>query len=152
MCLIDYKKIDTSKRKRGIKCYKVLETTYGTFDSPLFGDHDGGHAWTIGEIREIEAETPWLTDTYRSNPTTDFYAPCITGDGYHTCKTLKSVKEYLKWLNGHGSIRKFVIAECMIPKDTKYVYEGTAVVSSDDEGYPGYVSQSLKIVKLLKKA
>ena len=153
MCLIDYNKIELGKKRKPITCYKVFETTYGTMDSPLYNDFKGGKEWEVGETRKIGEDTPSFETAYRDVPYHD--VPSIGGHSFHTCKTLKGARDYKKWLGRHEEDtwwnhgRKFVIAKCEIPLDTKFIYEGTAVVSYDDEGIPGYVSESIKILKLI---
>ena len=151
MCLINYKKIDLSKRENPITCYKVFETTNGTLDSPLYNEFTGGKAWEIGKTRNLGGNSP-VIDTAINKFAENGVA--IQGWCFHTCKTLKDAKAYRKWLQRYDEFNpytpsRFSIAKCEIPLDSKFAYSGTAVVGYEDEGIPGYVSEALTVVKLV---
>ena len=134
-------------KRKPITCYKVFQEHNGVLYSPLYGDQIQGAYWKIGETRRINENRPDFYDNYRFGE----YVMSITGNSFHSCKGIKAAKEYRRWLS-HGDAnvaKEYPIAKCEIPLDTKFAFEGTAVVSDDDEGLPGYVSEAITIVKLL---
>lgn len=136
MCLTDYKKIDLSRKRKPIACYKVFEKFGGRFDSPLYPEGIHGMYWEVGKVRRIGVE--------KCRSSIHSYRDTITCDAFHSLKSFSDAKKYKKWLE-EGNEREFVIAKCKIPLDSNYVFEGMAVVSSEDAGVPGYASESIKI-------
>lgn len=134
------------KRKEPIVCYKVLERENGSLLSPLYGDRQGGGLWAVGEINKTGCEYP---DIYDDTTWLLKMTSTLHGGGFHTCKTLEGAELFLKYFVNRDKTT-FVIAKCEITLDTKFVYEGLAVWDSYDPGVPGYVSESLKIVKIIE--
>ena len=60
------------------------------------------------------------------------------------------LRDYKKWLSRYDKENEdYVIAKCESPLDSKFAFKGTAVVDDEDKGLPGYVSETITIVKLL---
>lgn len=146
MCLVNYKEINMGERKKPIECYKILENVNGQLISPLYSDHKGGSLWAVGDVNKTKCAEP---DIYYYVEWLECKVNSINGGGFHTCKTLKDARTYLNNFSLKKE-RKLVIAQCEITLDTKFVYEGLAVWDSWDPGVPGYVSESLKIVKIIE--
>ena len=147
MCLVNFKRIEMGLKKKPITCYKVFWKGDLVLNSPLYNDVKGGCFWKVGETRRVGEDHPAFYDTYRFG----MYEPGITGDAFHSCKGIKAAKSFRDWLADGNKARydNYAIAKCEIPLDSKFAFEGTAVVSDDDEGLPGYVSETIKIVELV---
>lgn len=118
-----------------IRAYKVLGYKDGELHSPF---HD--YAWVIGETAAIE-EKPDIKEYYYNKVTT----LSVEGNAFHTFSTkehaVKDLTERADRRYWKPEFEKYVIAECLIPSDCKYVYQG-AFKTSDDS----YVSDKLKVV------
>ena len=147
MCLINYKKINLSGLKKPVTCYKVFQTTFCRLDSPLYDDFLFGSGWEVGKTRSLNSLLPSVDTPHNINAETDC---AIYGNAFHTCCTLSGARKYKKWLNDTRYDATFAIAKCEVPLDSLFLYKGTAVAAYEDEGVPGYVSESLKVVKLIK--
>lgn len=145
MCLVNCAKINMGKVKKPIECYKILENVNGQLISPLYFDFKGGSLWAVGDVNKTKCAKPGIDHYVWLNCEVN----AINGGGFHTCKTLKDARNYLDYFSLQKE-RKLVIAQCEITLDTKFVYEGLAVWDSFDPGVPGYVSESLKIVKIIE--
>ena len=153
MCLYQSKKIEKEDFK-GILCYKVLYLlSDGSLHSPFYD-----YEWELGKTERIE--NGWEIPGFVSMKPKEVLAANIkvhgniTNFAFHTFKNLKDAVYlaedcYIAPVVRDGEVKttKAVVAECLIPSDTEYVFEGTApCVSHYAEGY---ASQSLTIIRIM---
>ena len=142
MCLKNSIRMATNK---DIVCYKVLKRRNGKLFSPF---HQ--YLWTLNEVHETPTSCPQVIIDE------------VWGRAFHTISRLEDARKYkrklevlplISFLETNTSDFDFVICECTIPKDSKFIYEGTTNFYSmeDDKTVDAYsfASQSLKINKII---
>ena len=148
MCLYSAKKL---KQEDDIRCYKLLmKTEDGELISPFFADFK----WEIGETKAIDHKEP----EYNKFGWKEEEGFNVSGGSFHTLKTKLDGEIFYtdsgafaaKVLNKRYD-KKFVpvLVECIIPADSEYTYEGTALTGLTP--LHGYASQKLKVVKIVKE-
>ena len=140
MCLYNPKKIPKTGFK-GIFCYKVLrKDKEGNLSSPYyFVLWVPGHLSRIDDFDLRSKEIECRVSAHGN----------ITYGAFHTYKNKQDAVDFvaaseMPYLSQYDEP---VIAECFIPSDTEYVYEGEAPCSMNL--VPGYASQSLRIIRIL---
>jgi len=153
MCLYQSKKIEKEDFK-GILCYKVLYLlSDGSLHSPFYD-----YEWELGKTKCIEGK--WeLPGVFSKNPNEVVELSMrVSGNidnfAFHTFKNLKDAvclaeDRYIAPVVRDGAVKstKAVVAECLIPSDTEYVFEGSAPCVS--HYVEGYASQSLTIIRIM---
>jgi len=142
MCLHNAKRIPQDGE---ITCYKVLmENNKGEFTSIYYQDFK----WKIGENMVAEFEE----GANKERVVNGFGG--IHSGAFHTVKTLSDAKWYME----NSAARNFrlpntVIAECVVPSENEYLYEGMVPVVYGDDGKirytTGYASEKLKVVRIV---
>ena len=150
MCLVNVKKIIAPawKSENGkmvqdwydITCYKVL-VVEGKWPrkklcSPMFSDF----VWKRGKTYSTGVDKPEV----EYNHTKDWYE--VMGDAFHTFGNLADAINFANSMASHN--QPYYVYECVIPKDTKFLYEGTVGGSCMA---PGYASEKLIVKKPICK-
>ena len=147
MCLSESKKIT---QEGDVKCYKILlMNSKGELVSPFYKDTN----WELGEVRTAKFSNGYTEDRIAS------YYGSIDSGAFHTLKTLDEAKEYYEYYKEYYYTPTIlsdewytsVIAECTIPKDSKYLYEGMVYSGSLTRFLDGYASEKLKIDRVVFK-
>lgn len=137
MCLTNVKRIYP---KEDIICYKVVTVSRNFRDrsvrylSPYYSRKE----WKLGKLESLKDRTD--AEAYRSWGT---HEKNVYGGAYHTHGTYESAERHAESYLQKGLHVK--ILECIIPKSSKYVYQGMIPVSNDW----GYASQKLKPIKVV---
>lgn len=155
MCLTKANKINV--KDGGLKVYKFLIHNFdepeGVYHSPYYDS-----AWVIGKLHtknEFDDAFNGLTNTkdrikdLRNND----YKCIISGCSYHSYKELRNALYNGAGFHVYQALSKLksipkkevVIAECTIPEDTDYAFEGVS-----DQGYPSYASEKLRFDRVIK--
>jgi len=163
MCLKNAKKIKTDK---DIVCYKVLlyRSDMDSLWSPFYNKCE----WEVGKRYDIEIPTKEELDEFDRIGKTDEEFPVYTRNcsylrdsgfvevaeksvhnfAYHSYRDSLSAailcRAFNSGLRNNFTDRKYVVARCTIPKDSKYIFEGSTG-SGSEEKENGYASQSLII-------
>ncbi len=170
MCMIN---CNLLLRKEDITCYKVLalykkdffervissRTELGCLTSPIYKDTV---YWKIGKVEHATRngfpkgsvlKTP-KKDGGRLSKASDVQN-YVAESAFHTLKNVEDAFAYKNMLSRglykRGSIEKYVVTECRIPKDTGYVYVGTSVYGGKQPRYEGYASESLVVERIVEK-
>ena len=115
MCL---EKAIQIKPEKDIICYKICVFAENRFFSPFYY-----FPYLLGKVEKIGKMKPAIYFDYLAN--SDMVT--IDGDSFHSFKTLRGAKgmlEILKKKSGTSTTTNYVILKCVIPKDSKYIYEG----------------------------
>ena len=123
-------------QEEDIKCYKVLTRTEDgkTLLSPVFSTM----TWEVGETYHLGVNKPHLS--YDEN--------YIEGNAFHTFEDRNDAEKFkcsFRPLPGHVN----VVAECTIPKSSKFLYTGVTSLVSWPFYEKGYASEALRIDKIL---
>lgn len=150
MCLIKAKK--TPIENGGRKAYKFLvrypKDPVGVYHSPYYETR-----WVIGKTYTEggSLENGTYSDI-RRNLRIYPYQGIINGCAYHSYKELDYARYtgadfYVFSANKPSGKHKFavVIAECTIPDDSEYMFEGFT-----QSGIPAYASEKLRVDKILE--
>ena len=137
MCLYNPKQVTLDK---DLVCYKVVhyDVETGKYISPF--THPG--TYTIGRTRSLNGNK-----LPKIEPHGLFKIPAITGGALHTllepADAVRLAKSLL-WQNLH-------VIECVIPKDSKFVYEGYIPMYKSKElsHATSYASQKVKPVRVV---
>ena len=135
MCLTITPKTRLRTARKDIVCYKVLISRYGKLVSPYYSETE----WEVGKTNVEEKR--WDVD-YCPNGFADSYFRVVSKGGFHTFANRKDAEKRLPGVKPNRR-HNIVVAECVIPKGTKY-YNGTQGMTDD-----GYCSKSLRIEKIL---
>ena len=131
MCLMNPMKIN---RGEDITVYKVLGVDEnGVLHSPI---HD--YEWPVGETQEINDKADIKEHTYFN-----YRATSVNGNAFHSFseKEIAERDAIERHINRCKRYPKYVIAECVIPGDSKFIYLG-AFKHMDDS----YASEKLRVV------
>ena len=140
-----------------IPCYKVFIVENGEFKSPYF-DYT---KWVVGHTRRIHDLESQITvlgepcpEIVKETSSQGDVSYNIYGRAFHSYKTLEGANYVYNYLLRNipniSSIcpskkpESVAILECVIPKESKYTYEGTS-----DFVYSTYASQQLKPLSVL---
>ena len=160
--------------KEDITCYKVLalyrkdffervhssRTELGVLTSPIYKDTV---YWEIGKVEHATRngfpkgsvlKTP-KKDGGRLSKVSDVQN-YVAESAFHTLKNVEDAFAYKNMLSRNlttikRDIQRYVVTECRIPKDTRYVYAGTSVYGSKHPRYEGYASESLVVERIVEK-
>lgn len=146
MCLNTIKKIN---QKKDITCYKVLYTVHD-------GDYGGfsmlsivrDYPYEMGVVHSTNTDSPQIKET-------DTKKPYITGNSFHSFKTLYGAKKMVKFLRKHNrALLTFpinsiaiIIVKCVIPSDSNFTYKGRYLET--DFNLRSYASEKLKPIKIV---
>ena len=148
MCLNEIKKIN---QKKDITCYKVLYTV-----------HDGDHGEFFMPMLSIVRNYPYEMGTVHSTNTdspqikeTDTKKPYITGNSFHSFKTLYGAKKLVKFLLKQNRALvtlpinsiAIIIVKCVIPSDSNFTYKGRYLETYFN--LRSYASEKLKPIKIV---
>lgn len=129
MCLVDVKRI---KNEEDIICYKVLY--YDNITSNFYSPYFTRKKWIIGRTESLKDRTlPIVKDLH-------FNRNVIQEGAYHSYKNLNDAIRSIKHISGR------VVVKCVIPKNSKYVYEGVNGIVGASEGYASQKLKPLEIV------
>ena len=154
-------------RKEDITCYKVLalygkdspRSELGCLTSPIYKDTV---YWEIGKV-EHATRNGFPKSSVLKKPKKDDgefskvsdVQNYVAESAFHTLKNIEDAFAYKNMLSRglytKGSVEKYVVTECRIPKDTGYVYAGTSVYGSKHPRYEGYASESLVVERIVEK-
>lgn len=132
MCLRKAEKINLEK---DLVVYKVFRYNKdGDYVSPFVAT-----SWKVGEQKSIDAPWPSFLDEENT---------VIGGYAFHSFQRRESA-----WALAdlHGYLYpsdKYIVAKCIIPKETLYVFKGYSEVGLDIEN--GYASHDLKFVEVVE--
>lgn len=148
MCLNTIKKIN---QKKDITCYKVLYT--------VTDDHGGfsmlsivrDYPYEMGTVHSTNTDSPQIKETDTKNP-------YITGNSFHSFKTLYGAKKLVKFLLKHNKHNRalailpinsiaIIIVKCVIPSDSNFTYKGRYLET--DFNLRSYASEKLKPIKIV---
>lgn len=148
MCLNEIKKIN---QKKDITCYKVLYTVQD-------GDYGGFSMLSI--VRDYPYEMGVVHSTNTDSPEIKEYdydtkKPYITGNSFHSFKTLYGAKKLVKFLLKHNRALvtlpinsiAIIIVKCVIPSDSNFTYKGRYLET--DFNLRSYASEKLKPIKIV---
>ena len=170
MCMIN---CNCLTREEDITCYKVLalykkdfferihspRTELGRLTSPIYKDTV---FWEIGKVEHVN-RNGMPKGSVLKKPTKDGgkfsrvsdVQNYVAESAFHTLKNVEDAFAYKNMLSRglyrRGSIEKYVVTECRIPKDTGYVYVGTSVYGGKQPRYEGYASESLVVERIVEK-
>lgn len=130
MCLMNPMKLN---RGEDITVYKVLgQDENGGLHSPIHN-----FDWVVGETASIDDKAVFKEYHYFN-----YTATSVEGNAFHSFREKETAEQYLRSKEGvFCKYKKFVVAECVIPADSKFVYLG-AYNTGDDS----YASEKLKVV------
>ena len=128
MCLFNPMKIN---RSDDITVYKILGIKDGELHSPIYD-----YLWPVGETMSIN-DKPLFKEYHNINFTTTG----IIGNAFHTYRNEEDAINASTKIGEIGDYDKYVIAECVIPSASKFVYLGTYNRSDDC-----YASEKLTVV------
>ena len=144
MCLEKAKRVFPQK---DLKVYKVF--CRNPLTNELFSPVYGGYEWKIGETQKTGTSDADHLVTYselfgKENVT-------IGGNAFHSLKKKSQATSYAHAIanNRIGGTFEIVLAECTIPKGSKYTYKGDVLVGGVT--FDGYASQSLIVDKIISK-
>ena len=141
MCLHDANKLS---QEGEVKCYKVLLMKNEGELSSLYYE---SFTWKIGETMTAEFREGVNADNILGR-----YGTIFSG-AFHSVETLKDAKLYMEnSLARNWRMPDTVIAECVIPEDNEYLYEGRATVAYDScrcITTKSYASQKLKVLRIV---
>ena len=136
MCLFDIKKINP---KKNIICYKVC---YFNRIKECYNSVFMYYNYSLGKTIQIDNQEPFI------------YKNTISKGAFHTFKRLSDAKRFaftkqilLHFIN--ATDREVVILKCIIPKESKYIYEGKCMMM-DNVIWSSYASQQLYINSVIK--
>ena len=148
MCQLHSKKIEINVP---IKCYKVLVKNPKFFlegEKKFLSPYYDREQWEEGEKHSI----------YNSKSPLSMFLPSlvdsegkINGGAYHSFKNYVDAEDFADKLHYFTDTpyANMVIAECIIPPDTDYVYEGESF-SSVAELVPSYASHDIILKEIIK--
>lgn len=146
MCLVDCNKIE---QKDDIICYKVVKNLNDVvFRSPF----KTNTLWEIGKQKEIKntsISNLKKYSFYKQKVIANSYMHKIYGCAYHTFSSEMEAKKYIEIAYIPESRKGLSILKCVIPKSSKYVYEGV-FHGVNYESYKSYASQKLKPIEVIK--
>ena len=135
MCLYNAKKIE---QEGEITCYKVLVQLIGDYGEKFYRS-----PYQCSTTRKVgETKTAWFRGLTEEKTIVDKGGNVSVG-AFHTFKTMDDAVRYAGRFDG----RKY-LAECVIPTDSRYVYEGEVDGFYSNWIVHGYASQKLKVVKV----
>ena len=140
MCL---EKAIQIKPEKDIICYKICVFAENRFFSPFYY-----FPYLLGKVEKIGKMGPEIYSSYSA----DSEMVAIQGDSFHSFKTLRGAKgalEIIKKKSGTSTTTNYVILKCVIPKDSKYVYEGLYYPDTDNKKYVSYASQQIMQIEAL---
>ena len=154
MCLKDSKRIGVEPG--GKKVYKFLvrkkDDPEGLYRSPYYD-----HYWRTGEVStkcEMTDHTGGFVDLQETIKTLKYirYVNEIKGGGYHSYQTLDGALYdgaglYMYWSTNEKRVfgkSDIVIAECTIPDDCEYVFEGWCGDNAS------YVSEKIRLDRVIE--
>ena len=133
MCLYNAKKIE---QEGEITCYKVLIQLICDYGEDFYrSPYQCNTTWKVGETKGTWTANEETIVNKHGN---------VSVGAYHT---LKSMDDAVRYANRFGG--KKYIAECVIPTDNRYVYEGEVDGFSDIGVIDGYASEKLRVVKVI---
>lgn len=150
MCLYYANKINLEEDLTVYKVFleelRVFYTMKKTIISPYTG-----FEWEIGKIYEIKKFEPKLkiiqTKTLKDAHFITTEEKQVYGDAFHSYATIEGAQTlYNTILNDYGLGKDIAIYECVIPKNSHFVYTGHFVNCSDIE----YASEKLKVIKKIE--
>lgn len=132
--------------KKDIVCYKVLKV-YNDKSSVFVSEFQSFH-YELGHTYSTNKNKPKIVETV---PTLCRWKIVIEGDAFHSFKTVMGAKGYCKKYGYSSSVNdyNYVIVKCVIPKESKYIYEGD-YDNSWGTGYKSYASQMIKPIEVIK--
>lgn len=132
MCL---SKAERIKLEKDLVVYKVFrDTREGYYTSPFVGT-----SWNVGEQKSVDAPWPSFLDEEKTR---------IGGHAFHSFQRRESAWMLAELRSYLFPSDKYIVAKCIIPKDTPYVFKGYSEVNFDIED--GYASHDLKFVEILE--
>lgn len=140
MCLYKIKKLN---KKKDITCYKVLYCV---------SNGSGGFS-ILSIVRDYPYEMGVVHSTNVDFPQIREYCN-ITGDSFHSFKTLYGAKKMVKFFLKHKPFTlptnsiAIIIVKCVIPSDSNFTYKGKYLET--DSNLRSYVSEKLKPVEIVK--
>ena len=139
MCLSRAMKITPTD---SIVCYKVM--TMNECPEGLHSLFFSEKTWKLGRTASIKNRaTPVIKQGSLWNDRTEFTPPLIQDGAYHTyMEKYDAIAEASQYLSN-----RIVVVECLIPKNSKYVYTG--MCPSNGTLVAGYASQKLKPIKII---
>ena len=140
MCLFGIKKLN---KKKDITCYKVLYAV---------PNGSGGFSM-LSIVRDYPYEMGVVHSTNTDSPQIREYCN-ITGDSFHSFKTLYGAKKFVKFFLKHKPFTlpinsiAIIIVKCVIPSDSNFAYKG--IYLETDFSLRSYASEKLKPVEIVK--
>ena len=145
MCLYKIKKLN---QKKDITCYKVLYAV---------SNGSGGFS-ILSIIKDYPYEMGVVHSTNTDSPQIEYidstYEPYITGNSFHSFKTLYGAKKMVKFFLKQKPLTlpinsiAIIVVKCAIPSDSNFVYEGRFIESNFN--LRSYASEKLKPVEIVK--
>jgi len=134
MCLFNAKKIE---QEGEVTCYKILIRFDFDYNDVYRSPFCIGTSWKVGETK-----TAFFKQLFPC-PTVVNKDGSVESGAFHTFKTWDDAVKYSGWFAG-----KLFIAECVIPEDNEYLYEGDVIYDEGRCSLYGYASQKLKVVSV----
>ena len=146
MCLYKIKKIN---QKKDITCYTVLYAVSNGSGGFSILSIVRDYPYEMGVVHSTNVDFPqikYIDSTYESY---------ITGNSFHSFKTLYGAKKMAKFFLKHkrGVILPInsiaiIIVKCVIPSDSNFIYKGRYLET--DSNLRSYASEKLKPVEIVK--
>lgn len=129
-------------KKKDITCYKVFYCSngYGGFSILSIVR---GYPYEMGVVHSTNTDSPQIREYCN-----------ITGDSFHSFKTLYGAKKFVKFFLKHKPFTlpinsiAIIIVKCVIPSDSNFVYKG--IYLETDFSLRSYASEKLKPVEIVK--
>jgi len=116
-----------------IPCYKVFRVKGFWPFRKLMSPFHTETVWKRGKVNEIG----------KDEPKADEWHTHISGDAFHSFEHLKDAIDEVDIMNKNCGGVRYRVYECVIPKDTKFLYDGYYGGSF----IRNYASEKLKVVK-----
>lgn len=136
MCLFGIKKLN---KKKDITCYKVFYCVSNGYSGFIVRDYP----YEMGVVHSTNTVSPQIREYCN-----------ITGDSFHSFKTLYGAKKFVKFFLKHKPFTlpinsiAIIIVKCVIPSDSNFVYKG--IYLETDFSLRSYASEKLKPVEIVK--
>ena len=124
--------------------YTVHDGDYGGF-SMLSIVRD--YPYEMGVVHSTNTDSPQIKET-------DTKKPYITGNSFHSFKTLYGAKKFVKFFLKQKPFilpinsMAIIIVKCVIPSDSNFIYKGRFIESNFN--LRSYASEKLKPIEIVK--
>ena len=151
MCLENIKKLE--QPTSDIKCYKILQV-YGMWPFRKLFSPIMYHEWKQGKVDSIGCDEPIIKPDLCAEKPEWYMKNRIEGDSFHSYAdrdvAIRICNKFNKYEISKGARAhryRYAVHECVIPTDSKFVYEGAYACFYGDEPDKCFASEKLKVGK-----